>query len=55
MSSDGIKSGGTVEELVTLILESGERFDGVPVPDNEVSLKDFLDSSLKALEVKVLP
>lgn len=39
---------------VSLVLETGERFDGIPVLSNETSLKDFLDYALKALEVRML-
>lgn len=36
---------------VTLVLETGQRFEEVPVPDGEKTLGEFLDQVLKDLEV----
>lgn len=40
--------------IVTLVLETGERFTEIPLLDKNVSLGEFLDQSLKALEVSVI-
>ena len=40
-----------MSRLVTLLLCSGEKFDGVEVTDLNVTLAEFLDASLKKLEV----
>lgn len=40
---------------VTLVLETGERFEEVPVGDLEVTLADFVDCALKSLEVSGPP
>lgn len=39
------------KRLVSLILESGDRFDKINVEDGDWSLATFLDGALKALEV----
>ena len=36
---------------VTLVLDTGERFEEVPVAAEDVPLAQFLDQALKALEV----
>ncbi len=36
---------------VTLTLETGETFEGVPVLNQDLTLGDFLDQALGALEV----
>jgi len=51
MSSAENSCGDAPEELVTLILESGEKFEDIPLQDRELSLKEFLDTCLKTLEV----
>ena len=38
--------------VISLRLQSGEKFDGVPVADPAQSLAEFLDSALKQLEVR---
>ena len=51
MASEVHLSGGGEQEAITLILESGETFENIPVPDDQLPLKDFLDTALKQLEV----
>ena len=50
-SEAAVSSGSAGETSVSLLLETGERFDGVSIVNSEASLKDFLDAALKALEV----
>ncbi len=37
--------------VVHLVLETGQEFKEVPVPNGEIALGEFLDQVLKALEV----
>lgn len=39
---------------VTLVLETGDRFEEVPVDTQDVTLAEFLDQALKTLEVSSL-
>ena len=38
---------------VTLVVETGGRFEEVPITNGEITLGDFLDQVLKRLEVSV--
>lgn len=40
-----------INNTVTLILETGQKFEEVPVQTEDVPLAEFLDKVLKALEV----
>ena len=53
MTSEDIISLETEREnCVSLVFETGERFGGIPAGSDGAPLKDFLDSALKALEVR---
>ena len=42
------------DAVVTLKLQSGERFEGVALGGRERTLAEFLDSALKGLEVSLV-
>lgn len=37
--------------VVTLVVETGGRFEEVPITNGEITLREFLDQTLKRLEV----
>ena len=52
MSSEDNTTGNSVtDEVVTLVLETGEKFERIPVCNKEATLEQFLDNALKTLEV----
>lgn len=43
----------TISSTVTLVLETGEKFEEVPVHNEGHTMGEFLDETLKALEVSI--
>lgn len=39
------------DKFISLLLETGDKFENIPLTRSDVSLREFLDAALKALEV----